>query len=156
MAQDVFQVQLGDPIAWKLDSLLINFDDNNADLLATSCTLNYTRNVSNTYPINTNKRIVIAGIPRGTLTIGCIVGPVGDLKAFIDRFGDVCSITSNTMTIRPGGVIPCEGQTVKKLKLTLTGCLIDSFGLNIENSDGMGMVRSQISMTFTGLQAENI
>jgi len=156
MAQDVFQVQIGDPVAWKLDGLLINFDDNNADLLATGCNLSYQRALTSTFPINTNKRIIISGTPQGTMSIGSIIGPIGDLKAFLDRYADVCNINRNTMTIRPGGITPCEGDSnFKFLKFTLTGCLINSFGLTVENRDGMGIVNSAINMQFVGLQAEN-
>ncbi len=157
MAQDVYNVQIGDPVAWKLDGLLINFDDNNADLLATGCNLSYARNLTSTFPINTNKRLIISGIPQGSLTIGSIIGPIGDLKAFLDRYADVCNINRNVITIRPGGITPCEGDDTnfKFLKLTLTGCLIQSFGLTVENRDGMGMVNSTIAMQFVGLQTEN-
>lgn len=156
MAQDVFKVQIGEPVAWKLDGLLINFGDSNEDLVATGCDLTYARNLSPTFPINTNKRVIVASIPQGTLRIGSIVGPIGDLQAFLGRYGDVCQIGSNTMSVRPGGIKPCDGSTdFKNLKFTLTGCLITSFGLVVENRDGLGMVNSTINMSFIGLQAEN-
>ena len=156
MAKDIYDVTLGNPVAWKLDGLLINFGDKNKDLLATSCNLSYQRSLSNHFPINTDQRIIVSGTPQGTLQIGSIVGPVGDLKAFLDRFGDVCQVNTNTMSIRPGGIKPCKGEgRGKLLKFTLSGCLINSFGLTVENSNGMGIVNSSISMQFTGLQAEN-
>lgn len=155
MAKDIYNVTLGNPIAWKLDGLLINFGKNNADLLATNCQLNYTRQMTSTFPINTNQRLIIASTPQGTLSIGSIIGPVGDLQSFLDQFGDVCGIADNVITIRPGGIKPCDNENAKKLKFTLTGCLINSFGLTVENRDGMGMVNSTIAMQFVGLQAAN-
>ena len=156
MAKDIFDVNLGAPIAWKLDGLLMNFGDHNNDLLATNCQLNYSRNLTTTFPINTDQRIIIAGTPKGTLSIGSIIGPVGDLKAFLAQFADICKIAENVVSIRPGGIKPCEDNAhYKNLKFTLTGCLISTFGLNVENRDGMGMVSSQVNMDFIGLQADN-
>jgi len=157
MPQDIFKVNLGEVVAWKLDETLVHFEGSNDDLLATNCTLNYGRNIVPTFPINKRTRVLMTSIPSGTLTIGCIVGPVGDLNAFLQKFGDVCQVNSNTMSIRPGGIAPCEGTAGAnaKLKFTLSGCLINSLNLNVENRDGMGVVTSTIAMAFIGLQANN-
>lgn len=157
MPQDIFKVNIGNVVAWKLDGSLINFEGSNDDLFATGLQLTYGRNVSPTFPINAATRILVASIPQGQLSINSIVGPVGDLNAFLTKFGDVCLINSNTMSIRPGGIKPCEegSNANAKLKFTLSGCLMTSFGLVVENRDGLGMVNSTITMQFLGLQTGN-
>jgi len=156
MATDIYQSQIGEPTAWKIDGALINFDDNNADLLATSLSIQYNRGLSTQFPINSNRRIIIATTPQGQATIGSIIGPIGDLKSFLDRYGDVCQVNTNTMTLRPAGINPCEDDpNFQNLKFTLSGCLLAGINVTVNNDNGMGLVTSQLSLSFVGLQIEN-
>ena len=154
MAKDIYQVDINQPIAWKLDGMLINFDDNNNDLLATGVQLNYSRQLASHFPLNTNQRVIVAAAPQGTLNITSIVGPYGDVVSFLNRYGDVCNINKNNMSVRPGGIQPCEGTGNVPAKFTLTGCLISTFGLSVQNQNGMGVVNSTIQMSFVGLKAK--
>jgi hypothetical protein len=155
MAKDIYQVNIGAPKAWKLDSALINFGDHNQQLLATSCSITYNRPMATYFPINDDTRVIVAGTPTGTLQIGAIVGPYGDLKAFLDAFADVCNIATNVITITPGGVEACEDSDVKNVKFKLTGCLLNQLSLNVVNENGLGMVTSGLNLTFLGLEVDN-
>ena len=156
MAQDIYNVTLGTPVAWKLDGVLLTFASGNDGLLATGCDLSYGRSLQEYYPINQNYKILVAAPPKGTLRIQSIVGPVGDLNTFLTTYGSVCDVGKNTISIQPGGIQPCEGTAGKNanLKFTLSGCLITTFGLQVQNQNGLGVVNSTIDITFTGLEAE--
>lgn len=154
---DIYQVDAGTPWAWKLDGALLNFGDNNSQLLATGVEMSYNRTLKSYFPINTKDRVIVAGAPVGKLTIQAIVGPYGDLKAFLESFGNVCNLEKNVITMEPGGISPCESKGDNKpVKFTLTGCLTSSLSVGIsENTDGMGTITSRIELTFLSLSVEH-
>ena len=154
---DIYNVTTNTPVAWQLDSMLMTIGDNqNTSLLATGCDLTYARQLSEFYPINQSYKILVAAPPKGTLRIQSIVGPVGDIKSFLESYGSICDMSKKNISISPGGITPCPGEENngnKNLKFKMTGCLITTFGLQIQNQNGLGVVNSTIDITFTGLEA---
>jgi hypothetical protein len=159
---DIYNVDFSKPAAWKLDGTLLGFKDGNGDILATGCNLTYGRQITTSYPINTNKRIIVAGSPKGNVTIESIIGPVGDVQEFLANYGNVCEVGNNTMTLNPGGITQCDAKDFKDEKFSskpvifvLSNCLMTNYGINIQNQNGLGMVTSQITMEFTHLEIKD-
>jgi len=155
MAKDIYKVEIGTPSAWKLDGAILNFGDNNKNLFAIGMDFTYTRANQNLFPINRDYRLILAGIPSGAGKITTIVGPYGSIKTFLNQFGDVCNVKENTLLLTPSGAEPCEaegGEAVENAAFKLWGVLVNSFGVNVANQNGLGLVNSTIAITFTGLE----
>lgn len=155
MAKDIYQVEIGSPRAWKIDSALINFGDHNQQLLATGLNLTYNRQSTQYFPINDDSRVIVTGTPIGGLTISAIVGPYGDLKEFVDAFSDVCNISSNVITVTPGGIQACEDSNYQNVKFVLGGCLLNGVSMNISNNNGLALISSNFTLEFLSLEIKN-
>lgn len=150
--QDIFKsnVRIGD--GWKLDGAIINFGpDNNDKLLATSLTIDYSRQTQQINPINEDARYVIASDPTGTIQIGAVVGPSKKLSEFIGQFGDICKLKENEITISPTGQETCDNDWAAE-DWKASGCLITGLRMSIEKTAGGNMVIANMNISFLKLE----
>jgi len=164
MSIDIFQsnVKIGE--GWKLDGAVIEFgmasdkdaktgEALNDQILATSITIDYTRQTQQINPINQDTRYVVASDPSGTVRIGMVVGPSKKISNFVKQFGNVCNLAKNKITITPQGTQKCEDNGWPKAeKWHLTGCLMTGMSMSIEKTAGNNMVMGGITMSFLLLE----
>lgn len=150
---DIFGGKVGGVKSWKLGRTVLVIPDIEG-LIANSVNITYQRGVSVQNPINTADKIVIAGEPSGTIQIGLLIGPSDGVKEFLQRYGDVCAIGSNTLTVRPvGDTQPCDGE-FKPLVFKLGGVLVNSLSMTAQSAEagGIPLTTAQIQGTFLSME----
>ena len=152
MGNDIFQSNVNIGSGWKLGGAVLNFGTENANLLATSLDLNYTRQTQNIDPINDSARYVIASDPQGTLRVGAIVGPSKKISTFITTFGNLCSLKANKLIISPSGTQSCPDDGWSAETWECDGCLITGLGMNIQKTNGGNLVIANITLSFMTLE----
>ena len=150
---DVFGGKVGGVQSWKLGRTVLVIPDIEG-IIATNVNVTYARPTSIQNPINTADKIVIAGEPTGTIQIGMLVGPSQGVKEFLKKYGDVCEIASNTMTIRPvGDTEPCDGG-FEPLVFQLSGVLLSSLNLTAQSGEAGSIPLTQATVQGTFLNME--
>lgn len=157
MANDIFQTNINIGKGWKLDGAIINFGEQNRNILATSLTVNYNRGTEQINPINQNKRYTVASDPTGTIQIGAVVGPSVSVSAFVGQFGDVCKLDENQITISPSGEQNCPAgddpeSTFVSEDWIASGCLITGLSMTVQKTAGGNMVIAGMTISFLKLE----
>jgi hypothetical protein len=101
------------------------------------------------FPINQDKRYLIAGLPLGTVQMASVIGPSTGIKAFLDRYSDICQIGKNVLTIKPAGTKSCTGNNV--VEFICAGCIINGINMTVDKTAGANVVLLTVSMDFLSL-----
>lgn len=147
MAKDVFnrEVNLGTPLAAESTRLLIaGLTDE--DMLAQNVRVEYKQNVNRLWEVGSSKQFFIAGRTEGTMSVGRVVGGKGVSGAFIAKYGDVCNIASNHITLKLDA--GC-GSTSDKGSITASGVVISSVAYSVQAQDMI--INEEITMMFARL-----
>ena len=147
MARDIFQrqVELGTPLAADATRLLLP-DLGDGDLMVQSVSVQYQQNINRLWEVGSFKTFFIAGRTQGTLQLKRVIGAKGLSTGFIQRYGDVCQIRSNQMTLSLGASCT-DFQNQGGLKVE--GCVITSVGYSIAAADMI--INEDIAMMFAKL-----
>ena len=150
MATDIFGnvTQVGG--AWKLDGAVLTIEGGQ-DLVARSIAITYQRAIEQINPINQDKKYLIAGDARGTIQLSAVIGPSTGIKAFIDKYADICEIGTNVLTIKPSGAEDCEGNA-NPVEFICEGAVMTGVGLNVDKTAGGNLVLLSVTMEFLSLQ----
>jgi hypothetical protein len=111
--------------------------------------------VSTFTPLNQSgksaSRILIKGVPDGTLTVQSIFTPnVNSLRSFIKACQEPCKTKDNqvNVSIRPFGTLKCtEGSTGESLQFKPGGIVFYLGGLDLRQFDFTISQQDQIAMT---------
>ncbi len=114
--------------AFSADSALLTFDGS-ADMLVTQIQWQYPQNVKMLRSLSSPDAYVHAGPAGeqpGQLMIGQIIGPAGIQQNFAEKFGDVCNVEDNdlTITLESG----CGEDDFEASEITFHYCVISNFG----------------------------
>ena len=138
---------------YRLGQVVLTVGSNSkCKLVAQQFQFTYQQQVDIVSPVNADQRILIAGEPQGQATISILIGPSEGVKAFLEEFSDVCTLsdaTKNYITLEPKN--SCAKTKDESVKYTLGGCLINSISGQISRTGGGNVVISQIGMTFLRL-----
>jgi hypothetical protein len=147
---DIFGSELKIGGAWKIDGAILTIEGGQ-DLVATGCSIDYSRVIADFLPINHYSRYLISGPGSGSVTIGALIGPSKSVKNFINTYSDICKTAGNTMVIKPAGVVACEGTDSEVVEFILGGCTMQGLKLDITNVGNMSMVGSTFSIKINSL-----
>jgi hypothetical protein len=148
MALDVFQreVDLGTPLAAESTRLIIS-GLTDEDMLAQSIAIQYSQSVNRLWEVGSSKTFFIAGRTQGTLSVKRVVGGKGISSDFIQRYGDVCNMPQNVITLKfESGC--AEGQDVGQV--TASGVVINSLAYSVAAGDMV--VNEDIQMMFARME----
>ena len=140
--------------AWLLDGVVVQLRDAE-DLVITTVTVNYPRQISKFAPLNQSKRIMISGEGNGSLQLGMVVGPTSSLKQFIETYGDICRVEENQpITLSPGKIRDCDGNSISdRLEFVCSGCLLQGLNIAVQKlSQDVAVLQAGMSMSFNSLQ----
>ena len=151
MAKDIYNIDTPNGDAWQLDGPVINIEDAES-LIINSAALNYSRGSTKFSPLNQRKRYLVTGEANGRITLGLIVGPSRDLKAFLQRYADACQVKKNVMSIQPAGIKECENDS-EPIQFICNGVFMDNIALQIQQvGQALTMVGAGLGFSFIGLQ----
>ena len=154
MSKDIYGHETRVAEAWILDGVVVQLKDAE-DIVITSLTVNYPRQISKFSPLNQAKRIMISGEGNGSLSMGTIIGPTSSVKQFIKTYGDLCEVQNNQpIILSPGKIRTCDGSNVNdRLEFVCSGCLIQGLNIAVQKmSQDVAVLQSGISMAFNSLQ----
>lgn len=118
--------------------------------------IGYQRSLTPLYPINKQSdgatKYVIAGPPRGSLSVNSILGPSQTaLKSFIDAVTKDCKGNGDQVSV----VLSPFGSSCTNpgwgSEITLTGLDMESIGLSIQSGES-AVVNMPLSFTFTSME----
>ena len=148
MARDIFnrEVDLGTPIAADAIRMLIP-DIGNEDMLIQRAQIQYNQNISRFWEVGSPKVYFYAGRTLGSAQFDRIIAGKGISNGFVARFGDVCQIAGNHMTLQimTGCTSPAAMGAIQ-----LTGCVINTLAYSIQAEDMV--IHEAIGMMFAMLK----
>jgi hypothetical protein len=142
--------------AFSVDKAKLTFlPDHGLGQLVQSASASYRRQVSRIFDLGDgSKTYYVAGRAEGNLGIQRMAAPTSISKLFLQQFGDVCRVASdskgaNTITITATGAQICAGQSTTKY--TMEYCLITNVDLQISvqslaMTEGVGLMFAKLDM----------
>lgn len=148
---DVFGVdtQIGD--SWQLDGAVLEIEDG-SELVVTSVSINYARQVTKFTALNSKKRFLVTGEADGQVSLGAVIGPSKGIKVFLERYANACDVKKNTLTIKPAGIKACEGEN-QPVEFICRGVLLNSLNVSVQQV-GASMTVVNAGMGFNFLQLQ--
>lgn len=158
---------------WVISGAVLTFDTESSDkgktdLIATGCEMNYQRTLTPITPINSEYTYLVAGQPSGTLTIDSLIGPGTNVKAFLEKYADICAsknggdLASRKITISPAGNVKvcaaaagamAGGPIAKTQGFVLGGVVLSALGLSVrEVGQGSLMATNRLTLSFLVLE----
>lgn len=143
----------------------------NVPLLMNQISVRYAIPVSNFTPLNTinksAKRVIIKGVPEGTLTVQSIFTPdVQNFKEFIAACQSPCRPADKqvTVSLRPFGDLNCEKDSQGNasqfkpggIVFYLRGLDLRQFDFSISQQDQIAMTNMPLTFQFFGLEIEGL
>ena len=144
--QDVFgtDTQIGD--SWQLDGAVLEIEDG-AELVVTSCSISYNRQITKFTPLNSKKRYLVTGEADGQVQLGAVIGPSRAIKTFLQRYSSACGVKNNTLTVKPAGVEACEDNT--PVEFVCNGVLLSSLQVSVQQvGSSMTVVNAGMGFSF--------
>lgn len=116
--------------------------------------LQYSQNITRLYEIGKTgqktKIYYIGGRSQGQATLGYVIGPGDQMKAFLEKYGDVCKANANTLQIDTTPNV-CSGAGSPSLKSwTAKFCVLINVGLSVAAQDFV--INANGTVMFSGLQ----
>lgn len=140
--------------AFSVDKARLDFPDigatgNSSGLLVQNIQISYQQQVSFVYDLaKADDVYYIAGRASGTLAMGKIVGSKGILKAFYEKFGNVCNVANQSVTL--SGLAGCSASTNVTNAVTIREPVVSQFGLTM-NVD-TAIIGENVQMIFATLE----
>lgn len=146
--QDIFGrlVDLGQPFAADAARLLIP-SIGNEDQLVQQFTAQYQQNINRLWEVGSPKTYFVAGRTQGQMTIKRVVGAKGIANEFISKFGNVCNIAGNHMTLAL--VTGCNNSGGQG-SITAAGCVITSVAYAVAAVDMI--INEDLSLLFARME----
>ena len=137
--RDIFnrQVELGAPMSADAIRVLLSpsalGEGLSGDLLMQSITFKYEQAITRLWELGSHKTFMFAGRTEGGINAKRVIGPSNAALGFIQKYGDVCLMANNNLTLQmePG----CGAQQYGTSTLTATGCVINSVTYTVQAQD---------------------
>lgn len=130
--------------AFASDKVQISFSGLSAGLLAQAVNATYAQNVNRIWELGSVKTYFIGGRTSGNFSISALYGPAGSTMAFLKKFGDLCSMQSNTLQFNYAGGW-CQGGG-SGVNYALNQVLVQQVQTSVQASDVM--LNEQLSGMF--------
>lgn len=97
-----------------------------------------------------NNVYMVAGRPSGSAQIERVIGPSAINTIWLTQFGNACNVVTNTMSFAAAaGNCSIGAVTSSTGNYTLAGCVITSFGMNVESEQAI--IRNSLQIRFADL-----
>lgn len=96
---DVFGRETTFGAAISSDGTVVTFDDFRVGLLVQQLGLNYAQQITRIFELSSNRQYYVIGRPQGTMNMNRVVGPQQVTTQFINKFGQACNASNNTVTL---------------------------------------------------------
>jgi hypothetical protein len=120
-------------------------------VLMQSLSLNYAQNITRVYELgNTGQTInvyMIGGRSQGGLQVAHIVGPKLVLKAFYDKFSDVCEAGTNDIELKLTRAQCSSGGGSKTVMYRCKYCVLVQIGVSVQANDLVINENSQLQFS---------
>ena len=153
MAKDIFQSESKIAGAWHIDEAVLSIEGGE-DLIATGFRMQYGRTVVPYQPINRTGKYLISGPGRGNISLSSIVGPTKSIKAFLDRYANICNAAKNTIVIKPAGITNCDENGGEPVEFIASGCCIQDMTISVDNLGGISVVNSGMTIIINSLEVK--
>lgn len=151
MAVDVFGIDTQIGGSWQIEGAVLNIEDA-AELVVTAATINYRRTTTKFSPLNQKKKYLATGEADGQISLGAVIGPSKDIKAFFERYSDACRVTENVLSLQPAGIRACEDD-FEGIEFVCNGVLINNLNVSVSQiGPNMTVVNAGLAMNFISLQ----
>ena len=169
MKSTIFENKINNTNTWTAQGAIILWGygttvqkDGVFPMLLQQIAIDYVRNVSPIYPLNTEvgqmRKINILGSPNGTLTCQGILDPTSNKKQlieFLKAVGKQCKTEKDQVcvSLTPFGNTCANGQNTvgTGLRFFMTGLELQRYGLSIAGGE-MSMVSQPLTFAFTTLE----
>jgi hypothetical protein len=125
------------------DGLFVNFAGGGVDLVAAGLVVqslgwNYAQRAAFLYEVGSPRIYYIGGRTEGQVTLQRVLGPGGLGAAFILRFGNICAVDQNMLSISAGNGFCSTGFTPPTPETyDLKFCLINNVSKNVQAADSL-------------------
>lgn len=135
---DVFGriVDIGDPFS--ADGVrLLTSEFGREDFLVQQVASQYQQNVNRLWEVGSPKTYFVAGRTQGQMQIRRVIGPNrGVFHQFIEKYGNVCNIQGNHITLAlVAECANCESDVQPKASVKLSGCVVTSVAYSVAAVD---------------------
>lgn len=96
--------------SFKADEITLTFSGGDGGgLLVQNFRFSYRQDVTRLNELGTKKSFFVAARPRGEFVMGKVAGPTNAQAGFLSKFGDICAVDSNVISMKysegwcPGG-----------------------------------------------------
>jgi len=146
MARDIYNrnVELGSPMAADAIRILLA-EIGDSDFLMQSVNFRYQQTVTRLWELGSVKVFMFAGRTEGDIQAKRIIGPKNVSLQFIEKYGDVCNMEKNHMTLKLETGCTSIGQFGSGT-LTASGVVINSVSYAIQAQDKI--INEELAMMF--------
>ncbi len=150
MAQDIYgrTVEFGG--AFASDRVTISFSGVAAGLLAQSVSTDYAQNINRIWELGSKKTYFVGGRTSGNFSMSSLSGPGGLSTTFIKRYGDLCQMANNNITLSYGGGW-CAGGSGTSSQYVLNQLVVQQIQAQVQASEMM--LNEAVSGMFNFLSA---
>ena len=127
-----------------------NVDAGGVGLLTQSIQLGYQQQINRFYEVGTSAVYMVAGRASGQISLARILGPRAVSTAFYTTFGDVCNMSSNTITLSVTAGCGANSSS-GTASFTINNVVLTSVSLSI--SAGDMVINEQVQGQFVSLVA---
>lgn len=119
-------------------------------LLVQQVQANYVQNISRIYDLTENAVYFVGGRTQGAAGMQKVIGPTALTQTFYQKYGSVCDMGDNDITL--SGEMGCGSQGQSTQRLVLRNCVINSFAFNVTAADALIAENTQIVFNQLGFE----
>jgi hypothetical protein len=146
MARDIYNrnVELGSPMAADAIRVLLS-EIGDADFLMQSVNFRYQQTITRLWELGSVRVFMFAGRTEGDIQAKRVIGPKNVQLGFVEKYGDVCNMQNNHMTLKLQPGCTSIGQFGEGT-LTASGVVINSVSYAIQAQDKI--INEEMAMMF--------
>lgn len=146
--RDIFNrnVELGAPMS--ADAVRVLFSEfNEEDLMMQSIAFQYQQAITRLWELGSPKTYMYAGRTEGNINAKRVIGRTNASLGFIQRYGDVCNMSKNHLTLMmtPG----CGVEEFEKSTIKASGCVINAVTYTVQAMDKI--IHEDLNLMFVKL-----
>lgn len=123
-------------------------------ILMQNMQLQYSQQVTRLYELGvagaTTNAYYVAGRAQGQLTAAHVIGPNVALKAYYDKYSDVCKAKDNNIDLNLTPNLCQTTGTTGQLKYTCKNCVLTQIGMSVSVQDYL--INENSTLMFIGLE----
>jgi hypothetical protein len=114
--------------------------------------MSYAQTITRLYEVGGKNIYYVGGRTQGQMNVNRVIGPVGTVCAFYEKFGDVCQAVGNILTINLGGDA-AAGCSSAEGAYTMKHIVITQVGIAVAAQDMI--INENTTMMFSSLECSD-